>query len=152
MSDWLRFRRREGREPADRDFTDARAVERAGRRRELDPEQRRRLKLRRRALVLGLSAACLAGSLAAFVGKGGYLDMVRLRNEIADLEADVDQRQAAIRQLEREVVLLERDPMARERLAREQLGLVRPGEVDFLLPREERSPWELPTGTVPKQP
>ena len=152
MSEWLRFRRREGREPADRDFTDARSVERAARQRELDPELRRRVKLRRRALVLGLSAACLAGSLVAFVGKGGYLDMVRLRSEIAGLQADVQRRQAAVRELEREVTRLENDPMARERVAREQLGLVLPGELDFLLPREETLGWDAPARTAPPQP
>jgi cell division protein FtsB len=152
LTDWLRFRRREGRDPADREFTDARVVDRAGRRRELDPEERRRLTLRRRALVLGLSAVCLSGTLAAVVGKGGYLDMLRLRSEIASLEADIQGREAAVRQLEREVRHLEGDPMARERLAREQLGLIRPGEIDFLLPREERPAWDAPTGTTPRQP
>ena len=152
MNEWLRFRRPEGRDPADRDFSDARSVERAARQRELDPELRRRVKLRRRALVLGLSAACVAGSLVAFVGKGGYHDMLRLRSEIEELQADVLERQTTIERLEREVAGLEHDPMARERVAREQLGLVLPGEVDFLLPRERTLPWEAPTGAVRRQP
>jgi cell division protein FtsB len=152
VSEWLRFRRREGRDPADGDFTDARLVERAARRRELDPELRRRSKLRLRALALGLFAICMAGSLAAVVGKGGYVDMQRLRGEIAELQADVEGRQTAVRKLQREVLLLESDPMARERVAREQLGLVRPGEIDFLLPREESSLWDAPAGTAPWQP
>jgi len=152
VSEWLRFRRRDGQEPGEHDFTDARSVERAARRRELDPELRRRIKLRRRALVLGLSAACLAGTLAAVVGKGGYHDMVRLRTEIAELQSEIHQRQSVIQHLEREVTRLEHDPMARERLAREQLGLVLPGEIDFLLPREETSPWEAAPGTAPRQP
>ena len=59
MSDalgWLRLLRREPREAEDRDCTDAHPVSEHARRRENDPELQRRLKLRRRTLVLGLSA------------------------------------------------------------------------------------------------
>jgi cell division protein FtsB len=139
-----RFLRRDAQGQSERELSDARLVAEHVRRRTLDPELSRRIKLRRRALVLGLAGICLAGSVAAFIGEGGYVDMLRLRREISLLEADIERREAAVARLENEVRRLESDPVARERIAREALGLVRPGEIDFLLPREHAAVWEPP--------
>ena len=153
MSDWIPFRRRPA-EPAERELTDARVAAAHARRRELDPELHRSLKLRRRAWVGGLAAVCLAGSLAAMIGEGGYFDARKLRREIAVLEQDLAHRAAAIARLDLEVQGLEHDPVLRERVAREQLGLVRPGEIDFLLPRENELRWDAPPvpQTAPRSP
>ena len=67
---------------------------------------------------------------------GGYMDLRRMRAEVDQLQQEIAARNAAVAGLEHEVERLGRDPLARERIAREQLGLVRPGEIDFLLPRE----------------
>jgi cell division protein FtsB len=142
LSEWLRWRRRDARDARDRDLTDARTVAEHVRRQAFDPAVRRRVKRRRRTLVLGLCSVCLAGTLVAVIGKDGYLDMVRLRGEISGLSADIERRRAEIERLQQEVRRLEQDPLARERVAREQLGLVRPGEVDFLLPKDARQVWE----------
>ena len=144
MTDWLRFRGRQARKYAEREFTDARPVSEHARRRALDPAGKRRLKLRLRALVLGLVGVCAAGSVAAFVGRGGYLDMLRLRHEIGRLRAEIELRQDVVLGLQRQVRGLEQDPAARERIAREQLGLLRPGEIDFLLPRDPQPSWSEP--------
>ena len=144
MTDWLRFRGRQARKHAEREFTDARPVSEHARRLALDPAAKRRLKLRLRALVLGLVGVCLAGSVAAFVGRGGYLDMLRLRGEIGRLRAEVELRREVVERLQQEVRGLEREPAARERIAREQLGLLRPGEIDFLLPRDPQPAWPEP--------
>ncbi len=144
MSDWFSFRRRAARAPSEGELSDAQRVAAHSRRRELDPELRRNLKLRRRALVGGLAAVCLAGTLAAFVGEGGHFDMRKLRREISELEAEIAGREAAIERLDREVRLLGDGSLLRERVAREQLGLVRPGEIDFLLPREDELRWDAP--------
>ena len=89
----------------------------------------------------------MAGSVAAFVGQGGYLDMLRLRGEIEGLRAEIGRRQAVVDRLQQQVQGLEQEPAARERIAREQLGLVRSGEIDFLLPRER-----TPLGAAPGSP
>ena len=136
MMDWLRLRGRQARNHTEREFSDARPVSERARRQDLDPAVQRRLKLRRRAMVLGLVGVCVAGSVAAFVGQGGYLDMLRLRGEIEGLRAEIDRRRDVVERLQQEVWGLEQEPAARERIAREQLGLVLPGEIDFLLPRE----------------
>ena len=141
MTNWLRLGGRQDRQLAEGELTDARPVSEHSRRQAVDPAVTRRLKLRRRALVLGLVGVCVAGSVAAFVGQGGCLDMLRLRGEIEGLRAEIEARQELIEGLEADVRGLEREPFARERIAREQLGLVRPGEIDFLLPKEPRPAW-----------
>ncbi len=150
MSEWLRWIRRDAGEPAERDWTDARpAAERAGRR-SARGESERPLKLRGRAIAVGLTAIALAGALAAYMGEGGYSDVKRLRREIEALESDIVQRRAAVAGLEQEVRALGREPLARERVAREQLGLVLPGEVAFLLPRQGEGRWAAaPPASIP---
>ena len=135
--DWLRLRGRQARYRPERELTDARPLSEHARRQALGPAAKRRLKLQRRALVLGLVGVCAAGSVAAFVGQGGYLDMLRLRGEIEGLRAEIGRRGEVVAGLEQQVRGLEQEPVSRERIAREQLGLVRPGEIDFLLPREQ---------------
>ncbi len=95
-------------------------------------------------MVLGLVGVCVAGSVAAFVGQGGYRDMLRLQGEIEGLRAEIERRRGVVERLQQDVRGLEQEPAARERIAREQLGLVRPGEIDFLLPREPHPAWPEP--------
>ena len=147
--DWLRLRGRQVHNHAEREFSDARIVSERARRQDLGPATQRRLKLRMRAMVLGLAGVCVAGSVAAFVGQGGYLDMLRLRGEIDVLRAEIDRRREVVERLQQEVRGLEQEPVARERIAREQLGLVRPGEIDFLLPREPNPAWAEPPKSDP---
>ena len=140
---WPRWLRRPGRLAHDRDHGDARPSAEHVRRQQSDPGRMRLGKLRRRTLIAALSAVCLAGTVAAVIGEGGYVDSQRLEAEIRALERLVAERQAAVERLEQECRHLESDPLARERVAREQLGLVRPGEVDLLLPREREQGWDV---------
>jgi cell division protein FtsB len=55
------------------------------------------------------------------------LQFVKAREEVAQLEADN-------KRLEAEVAALRSDPRALEKIAREELNLVRPGEIVLLLP------------------
>ena len=90
--DWLRLRGRHARYHAEHELTDARPLSEHARRLAGGPAAKRPLKLRRRALVLGLVGVCVAGSVAAFVGEGGYLDMLRLQREIEGLRAEIGRR------------------------------------------------------------
>ena len=136
--DWPRFRW--GRlhevtefEPA----TDARpADEEPARGGRVDPERQRRIRLRRGVFVLCLITVFLAGGLIATLGRGGYVDLHRKREEARRLREEVATLQFNVGVLDHVVSRLEAEPVERERIAREQLGLVLPGEVDFLLPRE----------------
>ena len=116
--------------------SDARPVADHPRRIESDPDAGRRLKRRRRAFGLLLGAVFLLGVVATLFGENGLRDHLRLRAEHRQLTADVERRRAATELLRRKVDGLESDPMAKERVAREQLGYARPGELVFLLPRD----------------
>jgi cell division protein FtsB len=94
------------------------------------------LLIRRRGLLLAAVSTFLAMTVAAVFGEGGYRDVKQLRREVAERRAELDAQRARVSALQAEVRRLQSDPAALERLAREQLGLVRPGEISFLLPRE----------------
>jgi cell division protein FtsB len=83
------------------------------------------------AVLLGIF---VVGCLTAVVGERGGLELWRTRREATELAASLRAQRAELARLEEEVTRLQRDPLALERLAREELGLVLPGEVDFLLP------------------
>jgi cell division protein FtsB len=133
---WLRFRRYEPNEPVvPPPETDAHPVGVQRPRRGADPEVQGRLRLRRRAVVFALLTLFGLGGMGALVGQGGALEAKRLRAEVDRLEQAVRQKEAKVATLRSDVELLGEDGLARERIAREQLGLMRPGEIDFLLPR-----------------
>ena len=67
------------------------------------------------------------------VGDKGLMDSVRARRQSADLEATVQQLREENRALAERARRLDKDPAAIEMLAREELGLIRPGEVLFIL-------------------
>ena len=66
------------------------------------------------------------------------LDLVHQRETL--LEGRILRTEAAISRLERRLDLLRDDPMTLELLAREELGMVRPGDVVIVLPEEEPEP------------
>jgi cell division protein FtsB len=136
---WLRFRRYEPNEPVvPAPETDAHPAGIQRPRRGAEPEVQGRLQLRRRAVVFALLTLFGLGGMGALVGQGGALEARRLRAEVERLDAEVRQQEATVATLRSEVELLGQDGLARERVAREQLGLMRPGEIDFLLPRRRR--------------
>jgi cell division protein FtsB len=129
---WGRLREQAEYEPA----TDARpAEEEPARGGCVDPERQRKARLRRGVLVLCLTTLFLAGSLVALVGRGGYVDLHRKREEARMLREEVATLRVNVGVLDHVVGRLEAEPLEQERIAREQLGLVLPGEIDFLLPR-----------------
>jgi len=123
--------------------TDARPATGHPRRHELDPEAERRDRLRGGLVVGILIAVFIAGSAAAVLGEGGILDRLRLTRELQRLQAEVETQSAGVHALQQGVHDLQRNPMARERIVREQLGYAKPGEVVFLLP-EESDPTQPP--------
>jgi cell division protein FtsB len=99
-----------------------------------EAEQSRRDRIRRRLVGSIVGAAFAGGLLAAVFGEGGLQDLRRLQGELAEVRAAAEFERQRLRSLEEALARLERDPDSRERIARELLGLVRPDEVDFLLP------------------
>lgn len=64
----------------------------------------------------------------------GLLQLRKQRRQLAKAREEVAQLEAGNRRLEAEVAALRSDPRALEKIAREELNLVKPGEVVLLLP------------------
>jgi cell division protein FtsB len=67
------------------------------------------------------------------VGEKGLMDTMRARQQSAELAAKVQQLKDENRALRDRARKLDKDPATIEMLAREELGLIRPGEVLFIL-------------------
>ena len=82
-------------------------------------------------------------------GTHGVLAMRRSQKQAADIQKQINQLNQENRQLEDRVKALKNDPAAVERIAREEMGLARPGEYIFKVqPRQEPSSKE-PASTSP---
>lgn len=82
----------------------------------------------------------------------GLLQVRRQRVQLARAQDEVAQLEADDKRLEAEVAALKSDPRALEKVAREQLNLVKPGEIVLVLPDgwEQRvKPPAPPAGPAP---
>lgn len=83
--------------------------------------------------ILGLLVA------AAVLGDNGALQLWRLKSEVETLHKEVQALEAENDRLTQAITELRDDPSVLERIAREELGLVRPGERVLRFPRTPRS-------------
>jgi len=94
-----------------------------------------------------MSLLLLAGLVLLLVqdvfGTHGVLAMRRAQKETARVKREIEQIDTENRRLEDNVRSLKSDPEAIERIAREEMGLARPGEYIFKLPSK------LPEAFVP---
>ena len=95
--------------------------------------------LRKKASLLFSVIVFIALVVGALFGDGGILQLWQERAETQALELEIQRLRVKNSQLAEEIHALRSNPQAIERLAREELGLVRPGETVFLI-REEPSP------------
>jgi cell division protein FtsB len=83
------------------------------------------------------------------VGAQSWKDLERARDRQAELTEKIEESEARIESLDRRIRRLRNDPLLVERLAREDLGLAREGDVIFVLPEEpegvRRSPLPTPS-------
>jgi cell division protein FtsB len=89
--------------------------------------------LRRNAnwfLVAGLALLLLQD----IFGTHGVVAMRHSQKEAADIQKEINQLNEENRQLQDQVKALKTDPSAIERIAREEMGLARPGEYIFKIP------------------
>jgi cell division protein FtsB len=91
--------------------------------------------LPRKVVVLVLSALTVAG---LGVGANGVMRIVAMQREIALIEADLGKLGARTQELTAMVQKLRNDPLFIEKLAREDLGYVRPGEEVLKFPSQPR--------------
>ncbi len=73
-------------------------------------------------------------------GAHGYLAMRRTQQEINKVKAGTQQLNKENLQLEDEVRELKSDPHKIEKIARDELGLARPGEVIIKIPQSQQLP------------
>ena len=81
--------------------------------------------------------ALLAGWLYVFVaGDGGWLDLRARQQRLTALEAELERLAAANDSLKTVLKLMAEDPAFLEKVAREDLGMVRPGETLYRIHEE----------------
>jgi cell division protein FtsB len=73
-------------------------------------------------------------------GTHGYLAMRRTQDEISKVKSDLNRLNKENAVLEQEVRELKTDPHKIEKIARDELGLARPGEVIIKIPQSQRLP------------
>jgi cell division protein FtsB len=105
--------------------------------------------LQPRWIVAGLLALLVV---AAVLGDNGVLHLWRLRTELAALQRDVQALEAENERLSRIIGELRNNPAVIERIAREELGLVRPGERVLRFPRTPRAGDATGSTTTPRSP
>jgi cell division protein FtsB len=89
--------------------------------------------LRRKAATLASIIALVALIVGALFGDRGLLHLIDQRHHAEALAREVEALEAENANLATEITALRSDPRAIERLAREELGFVRPGETVFLV-------------------
>ena len=88
---------------------------------------------RRKALQLLLAFVTLVLVLNALLGERGLMETVRARRQHAELVTAIDRMRAENARLRDEARRLRTDPATIEALARQELGLIRPGEMLFII-------------------
>jgi cell division protein FtsB len=88
---------------------------------------------RRKGLQLLLAFVTLVLIMDALAGEKGLLETVRARRQHRELTASIERIRSENAQLREQARRLREDPSAIESLAREELGLIRPGEMLFIV-------------------
>jgi cell division protein FtsB len=95
---------------------------------------------RTRLLNYALGFVAIVLIVDALVGDKGLLDTMRARRQYAVLSADLARKRQDNARLREEIRRLTSDPAAIESLAREELGLMRDGELLFIVRDVEPAP------------
>ena len=90
--------------------------------------------------------------LIAVAGINSFRDLAAARERERMLEVKIEQTEERIDRLRGRIERLRSDPATLERLAREELGLVRPGDVVIVLPEQGPAPAPLPPAPLPPAP
>jgi cell division protein FtsB len=93
-----------------------------------------------RNAILALILVCVALIVHEIFGEHGWLALRHQRRQYDALQQRIQQLQQENQNLEQQIKALRSDPKAIEKLAREQMKLVRPGETVYTLPDKEASP------------
>jgi cell division protein FtsB len=86
---------------------------------------------KKRLVALGLIAGCCLFLWSLVVGEMGFVKYYRMRAQERDLRAEIGRLKQDNLRLLQEVRSLKHDPAVIERIARDKIGLARPGEVVY---------------------
>ena len=126
-------RKRNVKQPAKRGKTVTRAATRTPKIADKSTGGQREPFWKRHAREILILALVLLGVHDIF-GTHGFVAMWRTQTELKDLRAEIDRLDKENAQMTNQVTALKTDPATIERLAREQMGLAKPGEFIFKLP------------------
>ena len=93
--------------------------------------------LHRKAATIGSILLLIALAVGSIFGDRGYLHLASQTRKSQALERELVNLRAENLRLAEEIAGLKSSPQAVERVAREELGLARPGEIVFLLRDED---------------
>ena len=114
------------------------------------PEQVREFVSRNASWFLAIALGLLL--LQDVFGTHGLVAMRHAQQQAAATQKEIDQLNAANRQMQERVQSLKSDPAAIERIAREEMGLARPGEYIFKIPsKSDDSPNSAPPSGAASQ-
>lgn len=91
-----------------------------------------------------LALALLLLAIHDVFGSHGLLAMRRTQSQIRELRGQIDKLHQQNSDLSKQVQALRTDPKAVERIAREEMGLARPGEMIFKFPDDAQKSNEAP--------
>jgi cell division protein FtsB len=97
-----------------------------------------------RGLRWTLTLLLLFVAVHGIFGDHGYLAMRRAKADVERLRREIEQLDEQNRNLSGEVRALKSDPAAIERVAREEMGLAKPGELIFRIPEDPKNQAEDP--------
>ncbi len=87
---------------------------------------------RKGIMLIAVSAVAALYLLASFIfGEMGLVKYYRMQAQYRSVTADIEQLKQDNEKLGREVKFLKTDPACIERIARDKLGLARPGEIVY---------------------
>lgn len=87
-----------------------------------------------------LALALLLLAIHDVLGSHGLLAMRRTQAQIQELRGEINRLNQENGDLNNQVHALRTDPKAVERIAREEMGLARPGEMIFKIPEQPQEP------------
>jgi cell division protein FtsB len=76
----------------------------------------------------------------ALFGDNGVLRLIKSYNQKTDLQLKVEQLMAENQQLKQEIEALQKDYSTIERIARQELGMVREDEIVYQFPNQKQPP------------
>jgi cell division protein FtsB len=95
-------------------------------------------RLRNRILNYVLALVAFVLVVDSLVGDKGLLETLRARRQYADISGALTAKRQENTRLRDEIRRLKEDPASVEAIAREELGLIRPGEILFIVHDEPR--------------